>query len=108
MLLLSFIRISSYASASTCVTEYGRFLCKIKQNLHNCTILIKSTQGVTVAHVYEIETMNITMPNVFLPARFEDLSGVAKNSFKSCGNFYAISTGKQIGQLLISQLCVSQ
>ena len=43
MLLFSFIRISSYANASTCVTEYGRFLCTIKQKLHNCTTLIKST-----------------------------------------------------------------
>jgi hypothetical protein len=30
-LLFSFIRTSSYAIASTCVTEYGSFLCTTKQ-----------------------------------------------------------------------------
>jgi hypothetical protein len=30
ILPFSFIRISSYANASTCVTEYGRFLCTTK------------------------------------------------------------------------------
>lgn len=113
MLLFSFIRISSYASASTCVTEYGSFLCKTNQNLHNRTTLIKWTTTNkftknTRCNSYPVSQNRNSEYNchehILTCKIWGSHSRVAKNLYRlGC---YARSTRKQVGQLLISQLCV--
>jgi hypothetical protein len=60
---------------------------------------------VQLLQFHKLKTVNTTVPNIFLPARLEDLTVML---LKIHVFWDVMSAGKQIGQLLISQLGVPQ